>query len=63
VYKPNYILDEEEDDEEESSQIRTEEANFEFIDFVKKLDIYYFKLMFFKFLNSKFSFMSLNYYF
>lgn len=30
------VGDEEEDDEEESSQIRTEEANFEFIDFVKK---------------------------
>lgn len=41
-----YIVEEEEedDDEEESSQIRTEEANFEFIDFVKKLDIYYFVL-------------------
>jgi len=35
IYKPNHFIDEE-DDEEESSQIRTEEANFEFIDFVKK---------------------------
>lgn len=62
IYKPNYFLDEE-DDEEESSQIRREEANFEFIDFVKKLDIYYFKLMLFKFLNRKFSFINFNYYF
>lgn len=37
------IFLDEEDDEEESSQIRTEEANFEFTDFVKKLDIYCFK--------------------
>ncbi|XP_015364645.1 PREDICTED: protein timeless homolog [Diuraphis noxia] len=32
----NINVGDEEDDEEESSQIRTEEANFEFIDFVKK---------------------------
>jgi len=59
IYKSNFVLDEEEDCEEGSSQIRTEETNFEFLDFVKKLDIFLFcfKLMFFKFLNSTFSFI------
>jgi hypothetical protein len=42
IYKSNNVLDEEEDYEEESGQIRTEEANFEFLDFVKKLDIFNF---------------------
>lgn len=36
IYTNQIIFLDEEDDEEESSQIRTEEANFEFIDFVKK---------------------------